>query len=443
LGGSNILQRIVSLGGFLFLVRYLSLADYGRLNLLLSLVWPAVALITLGLQGVIQSEVTVARGRENWGRVRDILSEYGYLNLILFFVVLIISLFLQKSVLVAGWVGIEYSPYFYSLAGYLFFHLVLSYSVLILKSYEYLKSVAAVETGEIVIRTILFVGLWALVPINLANIFIAYSAAKMLAAFASLYLARPVFLRVMSHQRVTRGVLREMIKSFAKWSMVKSILSQFTGSIDLWLVRYFISSEAVAIYSVANKGLSFVVKLLPFSVIIEPMIQKSIDNKEFVSIVIKKARKYSFVYFSVAVVGIYLFMRPFLSIFAPQYVTGIVVFYILAPKLWATSLEMGQTPLLIAHRAQFFLFLQFLAVFILRIVLMTGGLYFLGINGLAGAHVLVVVSTFLLREVYIRKRLDYHLLTPKDYYTTDYYDRLIIEKVKAVIMRIVPLGLRS
>lgn len=438
LGGSNVFQRIISLVSFVYLVRYLPIADYGRLNLLISVIAPAFALVTLGLQGIVSAEIALARGREQLGAIKRLLKDYRILNTTIFIILLGGYWVLRDTALLRGWFSSEYDPYVGAVLVYLVCHIFLSYSSMLLKSFEHFTSVAMVETAEILVRFLIFVGIFFMSATSLGSIFAAYAGSKFGAACIAWWRSRSIVRQISKSEVAESDGLWSLIRGYAKWTILQGILSQFTGSIQLWLTQYFASSEAVAVYSVALKAQSYISKAFPLSNVIEPMIQRKIDDVSYVSLIIKKARKYYALYYGAAVIGILLFMKTLLGYVAPEYVPSILVFYILSFNMLSSAVSTGQIPLLFAHRKQQFRFWLFLYTLIVGSLVDALGLYYFGVVGLAVVTVLMTYSATFIKEWYLRKYLGYHLLSPRDYIHYDYYDQLVVGKVLGIFKKILP-----
>ena len=439
LGSSNVIQRLFSLGSFLLLVRFLSLQEYGALNLLLSLAAPAFAIASLGLHGIVSTEVALARGREQFGRLRSIITEYFYLNLGLYILFALAVLLLRDYFIAAGWISSVYEPYIGLMLVYVFFHVFLAFGVMLLRSFERFTLVAIVESSETILRFLSFAGLYVVAEYTLVNVVVIYAAAKIGAMFMFSYAARSLLRTIREHAKAESGILFKTMRSYAKWSIAKSILAQFTESIRLWLIKLFISTEAVAIFSVASKAMSFITKVFPLSSVISPLIQRRIDDREAVQLIIKKSRKYYLIFYTASVITVFLFMRSVLEVIAPEYTGHMLVFYLLSLQLIVQAFGIGQSPLLFGHKRQRFLFLLFVVSFIVSNTLNVFFLYFFALPGLAIAVVVNSIVTITLSEYYIRSRFDYHLLSPKDYLRYDYYDQLIVGKIRGLVKKVLPL----
>ncbi len=425
---SAVLQKPASLYIFYLLVSHLSMHDYGVLVLLFSFTGPAIVILTLGLGDLFKSEIALARGEGDLVRVKSI--TYGFLKLgLLIFACSFFLTFFSKSYLES-----HYSVYlvqFYFLivlfiAGQYFLNFVAG----VLGGFEKFFRTSLLDMGEQLFRLVFLVlafNFWDFGFLKIA--LIAYIGSKWFAAFLGIGISFRLFKQIIFSGKTRKGVFAAIIKTTGKWIIFQQVFSGSLRNVNVWLIKVFLSAEAVALYSVASKMYSFITSLLPIQTVIFPLISKRIQDKEIVSLVVRKARKYYFIVSVAIITGVWLFADIFLLKLFPQYLISSFLIKLLVFKLLVEVWGIGQEAILFARRRQRFLFFMSIYGTLQQLFLVFISLYYFGLVGFILAIILNAALSRVIIEFYIKKYLGLLKFSLKDYLSYDDYDRIIINAV--------------
>lgn len=198
------------------------------------------------------------------------------------------------------------------------------------------------------------------------------------------------------------GIFLATVRAHGKWAMPQALLTDLTGKMRPWLIRIFINTEAVGVFSVANTFLSALKDLLPIRTP-GALVPRRIHDAEAIDRFYRYGSKY-FVWFAVllsagAAIGVSLVIR----ILFPQFYPAVPVFLILLASVPFFAFMKPMTFLLVAFRRQKFLFFQSVAQTAIAFLLMAIFLPAAGIMGLAIAEVLAAIANVGVRYRYLAR----------------------------------------
>jgi len=186
-------------------------------------------------------------------------------------------------------------------------------------------------------------------------------------------------------------ILWGVLRAYGKWDSVRQILSNFVSNIQPWLIKVFISTEAVAVYSVALTMVDITKTFLSFDTL-PSIVPRQIGDMAVARRTFVLSIKYIFwmaTFFTIAA----LIAGPIgIAVFFPKYMASLPYFAVL---VWSVPLGVfiTQTDLfLIALREQKFLFAASLSRNLLTPLFLALSLPVIGLWGAVFAKLAVLGS---------------------------------------------------
>src|SRR3989344_2972129 len=147
------------------------------------------------------------------------------------------------------------------------------------------------------------------------------------------------------------------LKSQGKWEIFSVGFSKSSTYFQPWITKILINTEAVAIFSIAQTMLGTIYSFFPTKTI-SALVPLKMEDKELIQRVYTIAVKY-LVFFGVACGLVALVLSgPVIRQFFEQYTVSLPYFYALLPIIPVTAASLVTSAFLVAHRKQKFLFLE-------------------------------------------------------------------------------------
>lgn len=198
-----------------------------------------------------------------------------------------------------------------------------------------------------------------------------------------------------------RFIILKMFKNYGKWAIAKNYISSFVDSSRLWIIRFFISTEAVAIYSVANSLVVTLKKFIPIQ-FMASLIPRYIGEGELLKKIYIRSTKYSiWIFTGVAIVSFFV-VPPLVKLLMPQYIVSIPYFKLLLVVILLNSMILNKQ-IIYSLRKQKFLF-KIAFVELLSVLLF--GVLFVKLFGLYGIILEVFITELLMAYIiyfYLRR----------------------------------------
>lgn len=193
-----------------------------------------------------------------------------------------------------------------------------------------------------------------------------------------------------------------MIRSYGKWEIPRSALSDFTGKARPWLIKLFLSTEAVGIFGVANTFISALKDLVPTrtpGVLIPRTVKDPAALARFYRFGTKYYVWLAFVLCAAAAAGAPLVIR----LLFPKFIHSLPLFYLMLAVVPMFAFVKPMSFFLVAFRRQKFLFGQTMvqnAFWSASFLMLVPAV---GILGLGMVEVLTTAVNVILRYRYLRK----------------------------------------
>lgn len=204
----------------------------------------------------------------------------------------------------------------------------------------------------------------------------------------------------------SRGLLMpSIVRSYGKWALPQSFLTDFTGKIRPWLIKLFLGTEVVGLFGVANTFISAVKDLLPIRT---PglLVPRRTDDPAAMMRFYRYGTKY-YVWLALALCIVAAGGVPLvIYLLFPKFSSALPLFYLLLVSIPIFAFTKPVSFLLVAFRKQEFLFWQAVFQSALSFILLMMLLPIAGVAGLAYTEIIsIAVSGFLRQRFLIREGL--------------------------------------
>jgi len=425
------LTRAVGLVTVFFILRHLSLYEYGVVELVLSIL-PVLSLFLLpGINTVVVADMSNAKGRG------DILEmKRTFLNFI--------SLYSLFSVL--AWVivffGASLIDEFYSEQVTSLIRIT-SFSFLVAPVRATLGTFFTVYLKFFVQSSFLFLEELIKLVLILLSFFVFDLRASgvilsvVLSSFLASIVLLPAFIPLTKELRSVKldgwKLNFDIIRFHAKWSMFSNYLNQTGSKLMLWIIQVMLGTEAVALYAVAEGLIGHTTSLAPISKVVDPIIPRYVTMKETFIKIINKGIKYQFIAnMIIGIVAFSIFPTIILFLF-PTYGVSVSLYKVMLLMLIPAAIAGIFNSIFYATKSLKELFRLGVWRFFLIAITTPIFIKLFGLYGIAYNYVIIVYLYTFWRYVSIKRMVLGFKLSFKDMFTFDEYDRLLIGRVKGKI----------
>ncbi len=400
-GAGGVLAKVLALVNTFFILSSLTIYQYGVFQLLLSIQATVVILISIaGGSSFVSNDIVRFIGERKESMAKKLFFE-SYSIRILLGVIVWAGFFFGSDLLT-----FRYQPDF------IFFLKTLSFLFLTETFYSVLKSILTVRLNfkATAIREPLYKLVQLIVlsyffffsSIGIKEVLISLVFGSFLSALMLLYPAIKSYSIWAKIKAENEGILLRFFFRHGKWDMFRQVFSKLTFQIQPWLIKGFIGTEAVGIYSAA---LSMVAVFKSFfaTTTLSILIPRQLSNR--------KSSRFVFVYLSkyLVILGLLLsmagyFVAPVAIMWLfPQYTPSLLIFSIIILELPIQGLWRITDIFLVALREQKFLFYRSITRNLLHLSLILISLPLIGLWGMAITQVLVALIMAFLSYKYLIK----------------------------------------
>jgi O-antigen/teichoic acid export membrane protein len=198
-------------------------------------------------------------------------------------------------------------------------------------------------------------------------------------------------------------LLWNIFLTYGTWDILRQFLNKITFRVKPWLIKTFISTEAVAIFSIAETMVTTLQDILPSNTL-QSLVPSWIKDKDLSVKMFSYGVKYFFITGLILMICAYFVIPPVVHTFFSKYNQSIPLFYLMVTNLpiFASGIIIGNY--IIAFRKQkYLLFLHsFRNIVTLTIIVTT--LPYIGLWGLALEFVMVPVLITIVNYLYTRNQ---------------------------------------
>ena len=431
LGSHSIVVKIVGLLTVFLILRRLSVYEYGVSELVFSVVGILSLFLLPGLNDLILFEFGREKGRENLGTMKKLFFDYAKLGLVLGIVLWVILFF--GADIISDYYGKNIANLF-RISSFLFLISAFkSLMKLIFNAYLKFFIISVWSFSEELLKLGFLALFFFYFNFRMEGLFLAH----VLSLLAAVLIFIPVFLGVyknFSGVKADKSVsLIKILTSHGKWAVLINYSKSIGDNLRLWLIKIFLGTEAVGLFSVAYGLYSHTASLFPLSSVVRPIIPQYFHDKEKFYKLISKSIKYQFLgYLAIGIVAFFAF-PPIIVWLFPNYASSMFLFKGFLFALLAVSFGGIFAYVFYAVRAQrrfvlnvairTFSILLFLPVFV----------YFFGRLGLVFEFIFSAIIMSVDRYMVLKRLLPGFKLYARDFFALDEMDRYFIKKIKEFV----------
>ena len=420
----NVVLKIISIFNSFLVISFLSVYQFGVYKLILSFVAVVSSFLFDGLNGVVINDIGRFLGENNVSSAKKLFREYAVIKITLG-VALAVVVFIGSNT-VAQYYGKDIGNYI-RLVSFIF--IIDVFQTIQATFFTARISFSAVAAPSLIefSRLVMLVGYgfsYGLTPMSLLVIYVVSQLCALL--FSSFHFLKEYRRHFLSVSASKQRLLYKIIVSYGKWPVLKGYVKSITENLRLWLIKFFINTEAVALFSLASGLVSLVQSVFPLNVLTS-LIPREIQDKERLRVIFQRGMKY------VGVIGLILFLfgffffPPLVGLLFPRYQPAISLFRIMLLIIPFYGFSKITGAFLIAFREQKFIFTRFPLTGVINVVLAFSLLPFLGLWGAAIEYVSSYIFTTLLFYWYVVRLQPQLSLRLADFFSFDSYDRKFLE----------------
>jgi len=421
----------------IIVLKQLSLYQYGVAELVMSVAGLMAIFHLPGLHSVVIADMSRERGQGNEKRSREILHDYVRLRYVgalipwalLFFGAEFVSHYYNEEI--STMIRILSFTF---LSGPIKTALQIIFRVhLKFKETAFLSFMDEGYKLLIAAIAVLYLGLGPL------GVIVAYVFSDLLSTLTALVLwkehLRDIFPPLNRLSEDKNEHFYSILLTHGKWGIMTNSLGSLGNTIRVWVVKIFLGTEAVALYSVAQGLFLQTSTLFPLGQVIAPIVYENFNNHEKLSHMVSKGIKYQVLGHAIVVSGV-IFAVPVLiwNVF-PQYGDSLMVFFAMLPALFPMAFSGMFSMLFVAKQRQRNLFevtvLRTLSIAILTPLF----IWWFGVIGVSFEILATAIIFALERYRKSKLLLPGFRLTLRELVLFDDYDRQVLSRVKVTIVK--------
>lgn len=423
----NYSSRALRLVNSFLIITHLSVFHFGLYQLVLSFVRILESFNIKGLDDPLTTEMRHYLKNDLTDRAKRIFFEMAVWRTALA-LVLGAAVF-AGSGMVARWYGEDIGLLIAIVSPLLLLYSLESLEVIILKaviSFAHWGLPFVRELAKfLIIIVLVLTGQFTITTIILATVIAQAAAVLVLGVFFVWKKYRQYFSGASAYGKF---LIFNFIRSHGKWIFLRFGLSRVTKNAVPWLIKFFLNTEAVALYTLAINLVSFAQSFIPVSGI-APLMLLKLDKKDVLGFLFRQAVKYVFWIGIAGLLGAF-FVGPWLTlVFFPAYAPAVPIFRIMLFVLPIFGMYKILKITLSVLREY-----KILAMRILNeaVIIIAGLTILLPTVGILGAGI-VYVATYLERVVFfytqLIKRHPEFKLKPKHFLTFNKSDVQTLKKI--------------
>lgn len=274
--------------------------------------------------------------------------------------------------------------------------------------------------------------------LGITEIFIAQVAAPIVSLFFLIPPARRAWRMWSGVEAVREKLLIRIMRSFGKWEIPQAAIRDLLGRVRPWIIKFFLDTEAVGIFGVANTGISLLRNFIPRQTL-GLLIPRKVHDKEYMQRLVRYGTKYYLALgVLLAAVGAVGYPVGIMLLF-PKFAASIPLFLLLLFTLPVFTYTKLINVFLVAERRQKFVFYYSLFQNVLGIWALFIFLPLAGITGLAVAEVAALSLAAWVKYAYLVRTKFIRPVSFRELSTFDEEDRRIMRVLAGHVGRFVGL----
>lgn len=428
---AGIAVKVIAVSNTFIVLSQLTVYQYGVAELALSVLGVMSIFLLPGIDKAVQADMGVEKGKGNVGGARRLLQDYFFLQLILSTIAFLILFF--GSALVARFFTPEIGGFFKILA---LFFLISPFStnlrILLGVQLDYFGQALYTLMQE-ALKLAVLVGIIVFSELTISGLLWAIAASQVFALVVLLPRAYSAFSFYAGTAPTGTFAPLTFITQHGKWTLFASYLDTFGKNARPWLIKFFLGTEAVGLFAVAQGLLGQLSSLLQINQVVAPLLPQYLHDRRRFYRIIEKAFKYQLLITVALIFAGFLLVPPFIYVVFPKYASSLPLFYILVFALIPASITSLFQTMFFALKAQKNLFFALIIKLIAVLALLPLFIYFFGIRGAAIEFVATTILFGLERYRVLKKLLPEFRIDFRNMLRFDDYDRALIERIRTKV----------
>ena len=396
----NLVTKAIGLLNTFLTITSLTLYQYGVFQLLLSFSGVPSDILNLG-SAIISNEMSRAIADNRLGDAKRIFLEYSLVRIVITFIAWAIIFF--GSVYIFSSYDLDFVKDMRMIS-----FVILSEGLFVLIRLLCLvrlkfSVVAQRYTINKAIQSVVLIYYFLQGNLGLKQLILSIIIASSLSVLAVSYQFFKVYFK-WNHIAITPNVLLwNIFITYGTWDTLRQFINKITFRVKPWLVKFFISTEAVAIYSIAETIVTTIQDLIPSNTM-QSLVPLWIKDKHLSVKMFSYGIKYFVLGSILVVISALVVVPPVVYTFFSKYAQSIPLFYFMLLNLpiFAAGIIIGNY--LIAFRKQKYLFFLHLLRNSLSLGLIVSTLPFIGLWGLALEFVLIPLIMVITNYIYTKNQ---------------------------------------
>lgn len=229
------------------------------------------------------------------------------------------------------------------------------------------------------------------------------------------------------------GIFAGTVRRYGVWALPQAALTDVVGNVRPWLIRMFVSTEAVGIFGVANTFISLLKDLMPIRTL-DALVPRMAHDQPRTETVTAYGTKY-YVLFALGLAAAGAFGAPLaVHLLFPKFAPSLPLFYVMLPVIPIFAFIKLTNMLLVARRRQRFIFAYTTGQSAFSVALLLFLLPVAGVLGAAYAEVLTQAIGSFGKYFYLVRSKFIARFSWKTLIRFDDYDRRIYERFRRALI---------
>ncbi|MCB9809985.1 oligosaccharide flippase family protein [Candidatus Nomurabacteria bacterium] len=435
MSGGNILMKLIGIFYVLIILSHLSVAEFGLVELALSIPGLLGIMNLSGLQPVLIADLVAMHTKGEVEKMRFLVSSYISLQTILsimaagsLFVATIFlkDLFYQDTILMVQILTLTFLV-----------HPVRSLIIIGCNITHNYRRLALFSLMSEIVKIILVVTLLFVFDMGALGVVMAYVLTEIFVTCINIPIIFAFRRELFKSRLLSCGLFEpfSVLKNHAKWSVLQNGVYTFGRDIRPWIIQFFLGTQAVGIFGAAMGMYMHASSLFPLSRVIAPIIPAYVEQKNKLINFINHAIKYQLLVLMSAVFLIIVFMPFLLFNIFPDYKDAYPLFILLSLNLIASSFSRVFETAFHALKLQRDLFASIVVNTTLTICILPITIILFGIKGVAVEVFITGLIYTISRYKVLKNVLPDYSFVLNSLYTKSSIDTLILAKIKDNLIR--------
>ena len=412
----------------LIVIGSLGVYQYGLLTLAFAVIGMLTPFLDFDIGSILSSDIAFEIGKKHFGKVKRMIRDYAILEIIIGFI-FFLGLFIFNNYINQKY-NFEISSLVKIIAIIIIFRAVNNIFYTVFYGFSDFRNYSLIDGLESLIRIILVFIFYFTKHLNLINVALIF----LISSLIQIIIITPLYFKIIKPLKNIKmspePILKNIILSHGKFHILNQPIKSALESLRFWIIKFFINTEAVAIFNVANKLFGYL-NLLFNSIegaLFILLSQEVSQNIELARNLVKKSIKYLTYLGIIIMIFSYFFIGDLLHLFfQSKYDASLPVLFWMLPILPLAGFSTIIRPLFFAFKGQKYLLSSYIwSTLIFGYPLGIFLTYKFGIIGFAIP--IGSIAAVLIRYYYIRKLDRNFYFKFSDFFRFDNFDKLLLKR---------------